>query len=343
MGRTLLLAWLVLSALFLLSRSAADPAAFVQQALESSSRVFSPAEQQAATRQLLRRYGLDEPVFYVTLPPQPHGLRPAWQWHGLHNQYHRWVGGLLRGDLGFSFRDGAPVAKLVGRSLRYTLPLTGAALALSVAAAVGGSLLLNYHRTWRPTLLAVLHALQALPLFLVALGLLLLLANPDALSWFPVFGLDAAELSGPWWAQAGRQLPYLVLPITSLVLVSAPALLVQLDGALQHELRAPYIATARAKGASRWGVLRHHALRNALLPGITLAAALLPEVVAGSVVVEVLFALPGMGRLLAEAAASQDYPVLLGGVTLVVVVRLLAQALADILYQAADPRVRIQP
>lgn len=332
--KLLLSAWLTLSALFLLTRSVTDPVAVVQQQLEGNARLGATAEEAALTRALLHRYQLDLPLFYTTWQTSM-----GWQWHGTNNQYHAWQTQLLRGNLGRSYRTDAPVTTLLGQALRYTLPLTLLAASISVGLAVLLATQLSYRPAARALTLALLHGLQSVPLFLVALGLLLLLANPDVLAWFPAFGLGAGETDRSWLQQPGYLLYYLTLPTLSLVLVALPGLVVQLDGALQRELAAPYIITARAKGVSRARTVRRHALRNALLPTITLLTELLPALVAGSVIVEVLFALPGMGRLLAEAAASQDYPVLLGATSLIALVRLLAQAVADALYRVADPRI----
>lgn len=334
--RLLLAAWLTLSALFLVSRASTDPAAFLQTTFSSNNRLGGRAEQAALTQRLLGRYGLDRPLFYASW-----GTATGWRWHGLHNQYHQWATGLLRGELGRSYRQDEPVTNLLTRALRYTLPLTLLAAVGSGALAFWLALGFSYRPRLRRLGLALLHGVQSLPLFLVAVGLLLLLANPDTLAWFPAFGLGLDSDAGAWWQQPGRTLYYLALPTVSLIIVSLPVLVVQLDGAIQRELAQPYVATARAKGASRGRTVRHHVLRNALLPVLALLPELLPGLVAGSVVVEFLFALPGMGRLLAEAAATQDYPVLLGAVGLVALVRLAAQALTDVLYQLIDPRIRL--
>jgi peptide/nickel transport system permease protein len=178
-------------------------------------------------------------------------------------------------------------------------------------------------------------------LFVIALGLLLLLANPDALAWFPAYGLGATDAASPWAGGLGQYLYHLVLPMLSLILVSVPGLVIQLDASIQQELQALYVATARAKGARPRSIIRRHIMRNALLPVLPLLSDLIPNLVAGSVVVEMIYALPGMGRLLAEAASNQDFPVLLGAVLLVSLARLLSQLLADLLYQWADPRIRL--
>jgi peptide/nickel transport system permease protein len=119
-----------------------------------------------------------------------------------------------------------------------------------------------------------------------------------------------------------------------------PELTLPLAAALRRELASPYAVAARAKGVGQRRLVWHHALPNALLPLLVSFTGLLPALVAGAVVVEVLFALPGMGRLLAEAASTQDYPVLIAGVLLTAGARLLALVAADLLQYRLDPRVR---
>ena len=335
-ARALVAIWLTLSALFLLSRSVTDQAAFIQSSLASNARLDAQANQAILTQQLLHRYGLDIPLFYASWQAET-----GWSWHGSHNQYHQWLLQLLRGNLGTSYRQASPVRELLSQALYYTLPLTLLASIASVGLAIGLATSLSYRPRTRRLVLLVLQGFQSFPLFLVAVGLLLLLANPDVLAWFPAFGLGLEQKSGTWWQSYGALLYHLTLPVLSLVIVSLPGLVTQLDGAIQQEMSQAYVATARAKGASRRRTMRGHVLRNALLPTIALLTDLLPNLVAGSVVVEVLFALPGMGRLLAEAAATQDYPVLLGAVGLVTVVRLAAQWLTDVAYQLTDPRIRL--
>ena len=336
--QTLLATWLLASAVFLLSRAGSEEA--LRQALPATTDLTAPAAARAdvvASRAAARhRLGLDRPLFYV-------GRTAAggWQWRGWANQYQLWLRALLRGDLGTSFRTGEPVGQRLTRALAFTLPLTGTAAGLAVVAALGLALRLAAAPRWQPPVRAALVALHSVPLFVVALGLLLLLANPDLLEWFPAYGWGPADRSSTP-GQLLEVLPRLVLPVAALVLSALPELTLLLDAALAHELRQPYILTARAKGLRASAVVRRHALRNALLPTLAQLAELLPAMVAGAVVVEAIFALPGMGRLLAEAAATRDYPVLVGGVLLVGTARLLSLLLADVSYSWADPRIRWQ-
>ncbi|MFD1469984.1 ABC transporter permease [Hymenobacter caeli] len=334
-GRAALAVWALASLLFLLSRWAptSDAALGLTEPTEmQATAAETPGAHQLAQRAARQRLGLDVPLFYFSRPVAGPGQRPGWHWNGPRNQYHRWLGALLRGDLGTSFRDGQPVAARLATALLYTLPLTGTAAVLALAVALALAAGLARGPWWRRPALAALAGLQALPLFVLATGLLLLLANPDALNWFPTYEQAGAE-------DGLVALGACLLPLACLVLGAVPELALQLEASLAHEMRADYAVTARAKGLSVRRVVRRHALRNALLPVLPLVVDLLPALVAGAVVVETIFSLPGMGRLLAEAAATRDYPVLVGGVLLVGAARLLALLLADAGARWLDPRV----
>jgi peptide/nickel transport system permease protein len=342
--RTGLAVWALASAVFLLSRR--DHNAAAQLALPDAAdqawhgQTGTSSGQQLAQAAVRQRLGLNLPLFYLSRP----GLAGApWQWNGRHNQYHQWAAGLLRGDWGTSFRNGQPVTTRLRQALRFTLPLTGTAAVLAVLAALALAQRLAAAPWWQQPVRTLLVAVHGLPLFLVALVLLLMFANPEVLDWFPAYGLEQPTDFEPGaLSQLAAYLLHLVLPVVALVVTAVPELTLQLDAALALELRSNYAVTARAKGLVESAVIRHHTLRNALLPTIAQLVELLPALVAGAVVVEVIFALPGMGRLLAEAAASRDYPVLVGGVLLTGAARLLSLLLADLLYFWADPRIRWQ-
>ncbi|OUJ75334.1 ABC transporter permease [Hymenobacter crusticola] len=343
--RLLPVTWGIVSVFFLLSRALPDDqllARAIESQLDTGSRAITAPQRQALELQLRRRLGLDKPVFYFSIQRSATGGQSHWRWHGLRNQYHLWWLDVVRGELGRSYRDNKPVASLLIETLRFTLPFTAAAAFLAIGAALWLSLWMTRHSRWRSYLLTILYSLDALPLFVVALVLLYLLANPDMLALFPVYGFDNPEPTDTWLANVGSYLHHLALPVFSLVLITLPGLVTQLDASLQHELQTAYAVTARAKGLAFRQVVRHHTLRNALLPVVALVTDLLPAMVAGAVVVEVIFALPGMGRLLADAAAARDYPVLQGSVLLIASVRLLSHIVADGLYWQLDPRLRSQ-
>lgn len=337
LGQLLLITWSVLTLLFLLTRTLPDE----QELLARFGGIptgAAPSLQQirVAQQQARRRLGLDKPLFYISRrPPQPtQRLAVRWQWEGRHNQYHQWIVQLSQGNLGNSYRTQEPVLQLFVQALRHTVPLTLLAMLLLVV--LGGTLGVVLAQVRRPgPLVAVLFALDTLPLFTVALVLLLLLANPDFVALFPAYGLaeDAESDSSLTY------LSYLILPVASLILTGIAEPAIQLATALRHEMQQEYVLAARAKGLSGWQILWRHTLRNAALPSLTLLTDLLPNLLAGSVVVELVFALPGVGRLLAEAATARDYPVLLGGVLLLTLLRQLSLWLADGLQYLLDPRL----
>jgi peptide/nickel transport system permease protein len=344
-GRAGLAAWATASIIFIASRLATgsiedsilgEPGDLQGAAVQMASNTSTDDARQA----LSHRLGLDEPVFYVTRTAPS---AAAWHWHGTHNQYHHWLVGLLHGQLGFSFRDGQPVEPQLRAALLYTLPLTAVAAVVATLSSLGlglalaGGPLPGRSVGWRALLRSLLTGLQSLPLFTLALGLLFLFANPDLFNILPAASLSSETGSIP----LGAYLLALVLPLLTLVLAVLPELTLPLVAALHHELRADYATTAKAKGLAIHQLLRRHALPNALLPLFTSLASLLPTLLAGTVVVETVFGLPGTGRLLAEAAASHDYPIVVAGVLLVAAARLLSLALADVLSALVDPRIRL--
>ena len=249
--------------------------------------------------------------------------QPKFFWYGAQNQYHRWFVNLLRGELGFSNRDMRPVSQIMAEAFSITIWL---ALATFVLVAVSGpaiAMVLSRKsmQTSRGAVLGLLYALESIPLFIVAL---VFLSAASYLGWF-----------GSYPEETG-----MVLAIAVLVLVNLPYFTSQAFGALQRELRQHYVRTAKAKGLSENKILLHHAFRNTLLPLITLLADFFPALLAGTVVLEVIFSLPGMGRLLVNAVLARDYEIIAGLVLLTGLLKMGAHLLADLFYNLADPRLR---
>jgi peptide/nickel transport system permease protein len=333
--------WGLISLLFLLTSTLPDEQLLQTRFSETTSGgAVSSSEQVTAAQQAARqRLGLTDPIFYFS-PATPHAqLGWRWQWNGTHNQYHRWLSDLLRGNLGYSYSTEEPVTDSLTRALLVTVPLTclAALLIVGISIPLGVWLALRTSSHWIYT---VLYALDALPLFMVALLLLLLLANPDYFALFPAFGLGYEEEAASEVSLILQYPLFAVLPLTSLILSGITEPTLQLADSLRHESSLDYILTAQAKGLTRKQAIWRHGLRNALLPTITLFTELFPNLLAGAVTVEFIFALPGLGQLLADAAAARDYPTLLGGVLFVLIVRQFMLSLADWLYQLADPRLR---
>jgi peptide/nickel transport system permease protein len=346
LAQALLAVWGIASLVFLLSHH--DPSSIDQLLLSDTANKNSYGTSQITTqpaaRQAIRhRLGLDQALFYLSRLPATATTPGQWQWHGVPNQYHTWITGLTRGKLGHSYRTGEAVHLQLRTALAYTVPLVGSAALLAFLLALGLAQHLATRPRYWPALQAVLLGIQSLPLFVVALALLLLFANPEMLDWFPAYGLyNHNEADAASWTNAASVAAHFVLPVASLVLTVLPALTLQLEAALSQELQADYATTARAKGLGESQVIRRHALRNALLPSISQITDLLPALLTGSVLVEVIFALPGMGRLLAAAAVTRDYPILVGSVLLIGTARVLSLLAADLLYLWLDPRIRWQ-
>jgi peptide/nickel transport system permease protein len=271
-----------------------------------------------AREEMRRLYGLDRP---------------------LPEQFARWVGRVVRFDLGESFVDRRPVPERIREALPATLELNGLALlftlliAVPIGVAAGGRPDGRFDRTSA----VVLFALYSLPVFWAALLLQTLFSVE--LGWLPLYGLSSDPApSGP--AGVADRLAHLALPVTCLTYGSL-AFLARLVRAGVVEARSQdYVTAALARGLSRRAALWKHAFRNALLPLITLFGLLLPGLLSGSVIVERIFAWPGLGRLYFDSILSRDYPVVLGLSLVGAVTTLLATLAADVAYAFADPRVR---
>lgn len=257
----------------------------------------------------------------------------------LAEQYARSWGRLVRGDLGTSVRYSRPVADVLADRLPWTLALVGSA---TVVATVAGVLLGAFaarRRGRRADVVAVgaLVALDSMPGFWI--GLVLVAVFAVHLGWLPSFGavpLDAASGLGAL-AEVGRRM---ILPGATLVLATVGTTFLLARGAMLSALDAPYVGLAEAAGLSPRRIVYRHALRNALLPVSTHLAVTVGAMLSGAVVVETVFAYPGLGRVIFEAVQSRDYALLQGAFLLVTVAVVAANALADTVYPLLDPRVR---
>jgi peptide/nickel transport system permease protein len=272
-------------------------------------------------RELLRRQlGLDESLF---------------------RQYLHWLSATARGDFGTSLTQQRPVGGIIAGALPATLLLTVTAYFLHLLLALGAAMVMTVRagRAADHWTQGVGLTLYSLPAFWLGLMLIMLLSRK--LGWFPSGGMHAADaryLGG--WVWLGDLLHHLVLPVVTLALGSFMGTARYLRTSLAEVLGQDYILAVRARGLSERRVLFHHALRNALLPVITLAGLSLPFLLGGAVVVEVVFGWPGMGRVAIEAIWERDYPVIMATVLVSGITVVSGSLLADILYRWADPRVR---
>lgn len=249
-------------------------------------------------------------------------------------QFAAWAMRVLGGDLGISLVTGRPVGELVGRALPATAQLALAAtlVALALGVPLGVLAALRVRTRWDALVGAVSAVALGVPNFLLGIGALLLFAL--ALGWLPPGGrVDPAED-----LRAG--LASLVLPALTLGLASAATLARFVRAELLDVLRLDYVRTARGKGLREPDVVTRHALRNALLPLTSVIGVQLARLVGGAIVVEQVFAWPGMGRLALQAALTRDYALFQGIVLVLVAGALFMSLLADLGYGVLDPRIR---
>lgn len=259
----------------------------------------------------------------------------------LHVQYWQWLSSTLRGEFGVSFSKHAPVFDVIIDTLPRTLLLTSAALALNfiVGIALGIAAAVRRGRMHD-------HVLGILSLFLYSmpefwLGLMLILGLSLQIPLFPASGMHSPLATYlPPFDYALDVLHHMVLPAFVLGIASAAATGRYMRGSLLEVINQDYIRTARAKGIREAVVLTRHALRNALLPIITLFGLSLPFLLGGAVIVETVFGWPGMGKLAVDAIFTRDYPMIIACTFVAGCTVIAGNLLSDVLYGIADPRIR---
>jgi len=270
--------------------------------------------------QLRQRFGQDQPVLV---------------------QLYRYMAGLLTLDLGYSFRQSAPVFKLLVDRLWPTLLLMGTTFLLSLGFGVGmGLLAALWVRTWKDHVISIAAIIfYATPLFWV--GLMLILLFSIKLGWFPTSGMEDVVAFNEGWDRVVDIAHHLVLPSITLSLFYL-ALYARLMRASMLEQRGlDYVTTARAKGLSERQITIRHVLRNALLPVVTMAGVQVGSLLGGSVVVESVFAWPGLGQLAYQSLFARDFNLLLGIFFLSSCLVVIVNLVVDVVYVLLDPRIRI--
>lgn len=249
-------------------------------------------------------------------------------------RYFDWMGGMLTGDFGTSYVTGAEIAPVIVDSVQVTAILVIAAIALSILIAVPlGTFAALEQRNWiGVTISAISQVGIAIPNFLAAIILVIIFSL--TLGWFPSQGW-MAPIEG-----LGGFLLRLVLPVVSLALVQAAILTRYVRSAVLDVMREDYIRTARAKGLTRTKALFVHGLRNAAIPVITVAGVQLATLLVGTVIIEQIFVLPGIGSELVRAVANRDLVAVQGIVMVLVLLVLIINLIVDILVPIVDPRIR---
>ncbi len=265
---------------------------------------------------------------------------PSFIWYGFNNQYHNWAKNFVRGDFGRSYEDKRPIADKVGDYMYWTMILSLISICLTYIMAVPLGVFSARKKGTKTdgVLTTILFLLYSLPSFWVATLLITFLCQPDYLDWFPPYGLGDIEGKG-FFESLGIRAYHLVLPLFCWTYGSLAFLSRQMRGGMLSVLRQDYVRTARAKGLSENKVIWKHAFRNSLLPVITLFANVFPLMISGSIVIELIFTIPGMGRMLIEAIRYPDHPVVFTVVMLSALLTMVGYLVADILYALVDPRI----
>ena len=249
-------------------------------------------------------------------------------------QYLAWVGGVLQGDLGMSLRTGEPVLDLIATKLPVTIQL--ALMSMVFAALIGipaGILSAVRKGTWVDWLANVV-ALSGLSIPNFWLGIMLILLVSVNLGWLPASGYESP------WVDPLRSLETMLMPAFVLGTALAATLMRHTRSSMLGVLQSDYVRTARAKGLRARVVVLKHAFRNAVLPVITLSALLFGELLAGAVLTEQIFTIPGFGKLIVDAVFNRDYAVVQGVVLCTAVGFILMNLVADVLYVLLNPRLR---
>ncbi|MBI0435871.1 ABC transporter permease [Roseomonas sp. KE0001] len=253
--------------------------------------------------------------------------------HSLPVQFFNWLGAALRGDLGRSLSNDQPVLPLILERFQVTASIVLLAVALAALIAIP----LGTIAAWKQNSLLDIAVVGGATLLLSIpsfwLGLLMLLFFGLKLGWVPVIGYVGFG-ENPWQA-----LLYIVLPVVTLTLIETGVLTRMARSAAIDVLRLEYVAHARSKGLREFTVLRRHVLPNAFAPTLTLLGIVLGNLLGGIAVIETVFTIPGLGRLLVDGIYARDYPVVQGTMLFVAAIYVLVNLLTDLLYPFFDPRV----
>jgi peptide/nickel transport system permease protein len=296
---------------------------------DPTARFLSPGLSQEVIDQMRRNFGLDQPLLV---------------------RYVRWLGAMFTGDFGFSFSHSRQVLDVLADFLPNTLILSASALLVAFVFGVllGTIQAVRQYSALDSGLSVVLLFFYSVPSFWLALMLILTMSlfarNVWELPiWFPASGMTSTDYEFlSFGGQLRDRLMHLVLPTLSLALVLTAGIARYMRGSMLEVIRQDYVRTARAKGLAEHVVVFKHALRNALIPIITLVGLYIPVLFSGTVFIEVVFAWPGMGRTIYDAILQRDYPLVMAGSFFFAVMVVVANLIADVLYAVVDPRIRYE-
>jgi peptide/nickel transport system permease protein len=269
-----------------------------------------------------KQYGLDQP---------------------LHAQYWRWLQNLFTLEFGDSFKDNQPVWRKIAERLPVTIQLNAISIVLVYLVAIPlGVYSATHPYSFGDQLTTfVAFMLFALPSFWIGTLALVFLCGGDFFDLFPPGGLTSVDYSPAWsfWQRLLDRAWHLCLPVAMLSYAGFAGLSRFMRSSMLENIRQDYVQTARAKGLSERAVIYKHVLRNSLIPIVTIMASILPGLISGSVIIETIFSIPGVGQLGYEAVLARDYPVIMAVFTMSNLLALLGFLLSDILLAVVDPRI----
>ncbi len=275
--------------------------------------MLGPEYTPEAAEALRHKLGLDEPILI---------------------QYGRWFGNVLRGDMGTSISGTEGVLDAIQSGLPKTLSIAFLAFLIAVAIAIPAGIIAAVKRNSSIDYLVSVLAFVGVSMPSFWFGIILILLFAVKLGWLPSIGYASFTEDGPW-----EWFSHLILPSLAIGAGYAAILMRFVRAGLIEALGSDYIRTARAKGLSEQRVISFHALRNSLIPVVTIAGIQLALLLSGTVVIEIVFSIRGIGRLLVGAIFDKDYPIVQGVILLVAVIFVLANLVVDIIYTFLDPRI----
>lgn len=284
---------------------------------------------------------------------------PQLNWYGFQNQYHVWLFGntafkekndpnlkygFFRGDFGDSYLDGRPVKSIIWDALGITMKMNIIALLLAyfIAIPLGVRLARKRGTKFDRVTSIILFVLYSLPSFWIAtIFIVFFTTNEFGMDWFPTYGIRSNDLAenASVFVRFFDQAHHLVLPILAMIYGAFTFAARQMRGSMLGVIKQDYIRTAKAKGLSDDKVIWKHTFRNSLIPIITMFAGILPSLIGGSFVIEVIFNINGMGRVAYTAVLARNYPVMFTVLMFSAILTMAGMLLADLLYSAVDPRI----
>jgi len=282
---------------------------------------FDPSGKYTGAESLSRKWGLELPIV---------------------DQLFIWGRGVLKGDLGKSFKSDQPVTEILAQTIPNTLILTGTALFLQVilGTILGAMQIAQKDRTFDRIASSATLVLYAVPAFWLALLLVMLFSYK--LGWLPSSQMISYTYEGlQFGGKLSDRLSHLVLPVISMSIVSIAATSRYVRNCVAEIMNQEYILAARARGLSKTSILRRHALRNALVPIVTLVGQHFPTLIGSSIVIETIFSWPGMGQLIVMSTFGRDYPVIVACTFLMATFVVAGNLITDIVCAWIDPRIRL--